>query len=179
MRQLAAIVVLIAGLLPAAQAAAQNAAMEDFYGQWKGSGISKSPHSLYFGITERDFDVVIRPKGPGFSVSWTTVLRQGGDPNNPDIRRNSASKDFVPSPNGRFFISPPLPDPMSGNDYTWARLDKKTLTVFILTIDENGLYDMQIYARTLLTPGMSLKFMRIRGDEPRRTVEGRLVKFAN
>ncbi len=179
MRQLAAIVVLIAGLLPAAPAWAQNVTIDNFYGQWKGSGISKSPHSLYFGITERDFDVVIQPKGPGFSITWTTVLRQGGDPNNPDVRRNSATKDFVPSPNGRFYISPPLPDPMSGQDYTWARLFRDTLTVFILTIDENGLYDMQIYERRLLTPGMSLKFMRIRGDEPRRTVEGRLVKFGN
>ena len=38
---------------------------------------------------------------------------------------------------------------------------------------------MQIYERTLTAPGMVLKFTRVRGSEPQRTVEGRLVKVAN
>ncbi|MCG8361613.1 MAG: hypothetical protein MI920_39150 [Kiloniellales bacterium] len=179
MRLLSAFVILVLAALPVSVQAAQDLAIEAFYGQWKGSGISKNPNSVYFGITERDFDVMIQAKGGGFSVTWTTVLRQGGDPNNPNVKRNTASKDFVPSGNGRFFVSPPLPDPLSGKDYAWARIEKSSLYVYILTIDEAGVYDMQVYERTLLAPGMSLKFTRIRGDEPQRTVEGRLVKFAD
>ena len=42
-----------------------------------------------------------------------------------------------------------------------------------------GVFNMQIYERTLTAPGMVLQFTRVRGSEPLRTVEGRLVKVAN
>ena len=172
-------IVLLLWLLPAAEVAAQNRTIDSFVGQWQGSGISKTSESLYFGETVRDFDVDIRRQGAGFAIKWTTVLRQGGDPDKPDVRRRSAEKSFQPSANGRYFVASSLPDPLSGQDYAWARLEGATLTVYILTVDEGGLFNMQIYERTLLAPGMVLKFTRVRGSEPTRTVEGRLVKVAN
>ena len=173
---LAGLIVFLAMLAPAA---AQDVKLAAFFGTWQGSGISKTDKSLYFGETLRDFDVEIRPEGSGFRLSWTTVLRQGGDPSNPDVRRRSAEKTFNASSNGRYFAAASLPDPLSGEDYTWARLEGRTLSVYILTIDESGLPDLQIYARSLEAPGMTLRFTRIRGDEPQRTVEGRLVKVSN
>ncbi len=178
MRQLAAILILALGLLPDAARAAQDQTIDAFFAHWKGMGISKNPDSVYFGVTERDFDVIVRPKGPGFTLTWTTVLRQGGDPNNPNVKRKTATRDFLPSSNGRFFISPPMPDPMSDQGYTWARIEGNTLYVYIFGVGPDGVPDMQVYARTLQAPGMSLKFTRVRGDKPGRTVEGRLVKHA-
>ena len=166
-------------LLPSADLAAQTSSIDAFVGQWQGSGISKTSESLYFGETVRDFDVEIRRQGAGFNVKWTTVLRQGGDPNNPDVRRNSAEKTFQPSSNGRYYVASSLPDPLSGQDFAWARIEGSTLSVYIMTIDEEGLFNMQIYERTLTAPGMVLRFTRVRGSEPTRTVEGRLVKVAN
>lgn len=170
---------LTAWLLAAGAASAQDATLQAFFGQWQGSGISKTDQSLYFGETVRDFDVEIRAEGQGFRVAWTTVLRQGGDPNNPDVRRRSAERGFSPSGNGRYFVASDSGNPLTGGDMAWARLEKRTLTIYIMTIAEDGLYDMQIYARTLEAPGMTLRFTRIRGDEPQRTVEGRLVKIKN
>ena len=166
-------------LLPSADLAAQTRSIDSFVGQWQGSGISKTSESLYFGETVRDFDVDIRRQGAGFTVKWTTVLRQGGDPDNPDVRRNSAEKAFRPSSNGRYYVASSLPDPLSGQDFAWARIADSTLTIYIMTIDEAGLFNMQIYERTLTAPGMVLKFTRVCGSEPQRTVEGRLVKVAN
>ena len=166
-------------LLPASDLAAQTRTIDSFVGKWQGSGISKTSESLYFGETVRDFDVEIRRAGAGFTILWTTVLRQGGDPDNPDVRRRSAEKTFRPSANGRYFVANSLPDPLSGQDYAWARLEDATLTVYIMTVGEDGLFNMQIYERTLLAPGMMLKFTRVRGSEPARTVEGRLIKIAN
>ena len=171
--------VVLLWLLPIPALAAQDRSIDSFVGQWQGSGISKTSESLYFGETVRDFDVVIRRQGAGFTIQWTTVLRQGGDPDNPDVRRRSAEKVFMPSGNGQYFVASSLPDPLSGQDYAWARIEGATLTVYILTVDESGLFNMQIYERTLTAPGMVLKFTRVRGSEPSRTVEGRLVKVAN
>ena len=176
---LAAGLVLAVCLLPTGAATAQDAALKAFFGQWQGSGVSKTDKSLYFGETVRDFDVEIRPVGQGFKVAWTTVLRQGGDPNNPDVRRRSAERSFQPSGNGRYYVASDSGNPLAGGDMAWARVEERTLTVYILTIAEDGLYDVQVYARTLQAPGMTLRFTRIRGDEPQRTVEGRLVKIKN
>ena len=89
--------VVLLWLLPLPALAAQDLKIDAFVGQWQGSGISKTSQSLYFGETVRDFDVEIRRQGAGFTVKWTTVLRQGGDPDNPDVRRRSAEKTFNPS----------------------------------------------------------------------------------
>ena len=89
-------IVLLWGAVPGAKAAEQLS-IEAFYGNFQGSGIARTDASDYFGLTLRDFDVTIRPEGSGISISWTTVLRQGGDPDNPDVRRKSNSLTFVPS----------------------------------------------------------------------------------
>ena len=63
MRHLAAILILALGLLPGAAQAAPDQTIDAFFAHWKGMGISKNPDSVYFGVTERDFDVIIRPSG--------------------------------------------------------------------------------------------------------------------
>ena len=173
------LVVFLALLCVSPAASAADAPIKAFFGNWQGSGISTTSESLYFAETVRDFDVTIKPAGQGFTVAWTTVLRQGGDPNNPDVRRNAAEKTFVPSANGRFYVANSLPDPMSGQDYAWARVQDRTLTVNIMTIQDDGNYTIQVYERTLKAPGMDLKFTKVRGGEPTRSVEGRLVKIGN
>ncbi|MBR46314.1 MAG: hypothetical protein CMM31_07520, partial [Rhodospirillaceae bacterium] len=57
----------------------------------------RSDASDYLGLTLRDFDVTVRPEGSGISIAWTTVLRQAGDPDNPDVRRKSNTLLFEPS----------------------------------------------------------------------------------
>jgi len=77
--------VILWGAAPGAKAAEQLS-IEAFYGNFQGSGIARTDASDYFGLTSRNFDVTIRPEGTGISIAWTTVLRQGGDPDNPDVR---------------------------------------------------------------------------------------------
>ena len=150
-----------------------------FFGQWVGSGIAHSQDSLYFGVTVRDLDVRIGPTSDGFSISWTTVLRQGGDPDNPDVRRRSTAIDFVSSARPRVFHAREAQEPLEGGSYIWARIKERTLTVYIFNIDDDGVYDMQSYARTLSGTGMDLNFTRIRDGEPMRSVNAKLVKAAN
>ena len=92
-------VYLVLGVLPARAA---DLPVSAFFGTWQGNGVAENADSLYFAMTTRDFDVVIEQAGNGFKITWTTVIRSGGDPNNPDVRRREASLTFEPS--GRFSV---------------------------------------------------------------------------
>ena len=49
-----------------------------FFGTYSGGGVAENEDSIYFAVTARDMDVVIRPAGAGFNVTWTSVIRRGG-----------------------------------------------------------------------------------------------------
>jgi hypothetical protein len=160
-------------------ASAQNLQPAAFYGHYVGGGIAESADSLYFGVTVRDMDVVVEPSDEGFFVAWTTVIRQGGDPSNPDVRRKSTEYEFVPTSQPDVHRGKTSSDPLDGGVYAWARFEGNTLNVYLLSIDEAGIYSMQSYARTLTGGGMELVFKRIRNGEATRVVKAKLVKVAD
>ncbi len=166
-------------LCSAGFAQAENLSPATFYGTFQGSGYAENRDSVYFGTTVRDLDVVIAPSGSGFSVTWTTVIRSGGNPNDPNVKRKAQTVSFSPTGETGVFRGTPSGDPLSGNPYIWARIEQHTLTVYIMTISSQGNYDMQSYARTLSGAGMDLVFTRIRDGEPVRSAKAKLVKIAN
>lgn len=166
-------------LAPLANAETKDASIKAFVGTYQGSGIANSKDSLYFGITMRDLDVVIRSSGQGgFRVQWTTVLRQGGTPENPKVRRKTSAITFAATTNPRRFMAVDRTDPLSEKGLSWARLKGNTLTVYVLVISAGGKYNLQSYARTISGSGMDLKFVRIKDGERSRAVRGKLVKIA-
>lgn len=156
-------------------AQAQTLPVDAFYGHYQGSGIAENEDSLYFGVTVRDLDVRIGPEADGFFVEWTSVIRGGGDPNNPDIRKRSARVAFSPSDRPNVFISKSATDPMD-EGLIWARILDQTLTVNVMQVTDNGSYVVQTYNRTLSGTGMNLNFVNTADGEPLRQVEARLVK---
>ena len=165
--------------LPVRGAAAQDpVSIAAFYGQWSGSGVSESNVSLYFRLTSRDIDVLIEPEGGGFVVSWTTVQRQRGDPDNPTPERKSSALQFLPTDRPNVWRGTGSSDPLLDERYAWARVLGQTLTVHTLVITADGGYEMQVYDRTLSPLGMNLEFSAFRNGESRRTAKGRLVKVA-
>lgn len=179
MRTITAILAAALWLGLAAQAPAQNLPLAAFYGHYAGGGIAESADSLYFGVTVRDMDVVVEPSAEGFFVAWTTVIRQGGDPANPEVRRKSTEYEFVPTGRPDLFRGKTTSDPLQGGVYAWARIERNTMSVYLLTIDEAGIYSMQSYDRTLTGGGMELVFKRIRDGEATRMVKAKLVKVAD
>ena len=105
------------------------------------------------------------------------MLRQGGDPNNPTIRRREATLVFTPTAKPTVFRAKEA-EPMSEGGYAWARVYNNTLGVYVVTIDANGVYELQRYQRSLSGGGMDLVFTRLRDGEVQRTVRGKLVKQA-
>ena len=159
--------------------AAQDLPLGAFFGSFKGGGVAENRDSIYFGVTVRDFDVTIQPEGQGFKVDWATIIRSGGDPNNPKVKRKAQSATFLATDKPGVYRATDLADPLLGGKYAWARIAKQTLYVYALLIDHEGRYDMQIYERTIRPSGMDFIFQRVRDGEPVRTVKGKLIKYAN
>jgi hypothetical protein len=67
-------------------------------------------------------------------------------------------------------------DPLVGDPYMWARLDKDKLWRYALFVTENGGYEMQTYEYTLVPGGLNLRYSRVRDGEVLRTVTGKLKK---
>ncbi len=174
----ALVLVLLSSAIPGARAGEQLS-IEAFYGNFQGSGIARTDASDYFGLTARDFDVTVRPEGAGIEISWTTVLRQGGDPDNPNVRRKSSTMVFVPSDSPGVYRAAESGDALAGQPLAWAYVKGYTLTVHSLVVLDSGDYVMQTYNRTLSDMGMTLEFISIENGETARRVEGRLTKRAN
>jgi len=170
-----AFVGLIAALPARAQQSLSPAA---FYGTWTGSGVAENRDSIYFAVTQRDLDVIIKPAGDGFTVTWTTVIRKGGDPARPNVRQRQQTLTFRKPGKDRVWHAAESGDPILGQTLSWARIEKQTLTVYQMSVLPTGVYEIEQYDRTLTGTGMDLKFSLRRDKEPVRTVNAKLVKTA-
>lgn len=170
---------MLAGVLLATPAAAKDIALAAFFGVWEGNAVSESDISLYFRLSSRDINVEVRPAGDGFAITWKTVQRQKGDPNDPTEELKAATKTYMPVRAG-VWAAEGNADPLSsGAPYSWAYIRDNTLVIQSMAIRPDGSHEMQIYERTLTGTGMELKFTRLQDGEPVRSASGRLIKMAN
>ena len=164
--------------LAGTSAKAADLSITAFFGAFQGSGVAENADSLYFGTTARDLDIVIGADNTGgaFFVRWTTIVRGGGDPNNPNTRRRTQNIVFNNTDQFGVFRGDGSGDLLTGKPYIWAQITDQTLTVYIMTIDKSGRYSMQSYARTLNAFGMDLVFRRLRDGDLVREVSAKLTK---
>jgi len=167
----------MAGMGPAG--AAPSASIDAFYGNYEGRSISADGE----GLSKRDLGVEISPLDRGFRLTWTTVKHRAGGSD----QRKSYTIDFRATRRDGVYASEmrtskfgsrvPL-DPMKGEPFVWVRLHGQTLTVYALHIDDNGVYEMKVYDRTLTDAGLDLKFNRYRDGVKLRSITGTLVRTA-
>ena len=158
---------------------ARNLGIAAFEGAWQGNAVSESAISSNFRLTSRDIDIIVRGANDGgFSITWNTVQRQKGDPNNPREELKSTSMQFSPvrhnvwrNTNNNDPVSLPTP-------YAWAFIKDRTLEIVTVQIYKDGNHETQIYRRTLSGTGMTLEFSRTLNGKPGRSASGRLVKVA-
>lgn len=151
-----------------------------FFGHFKGSGISENADSIYFAVSVRDLDVVIAPvHGGGFSIDWTTVTREGGDPDNPKVKRKETAVTFRPTGRPGVYRAKDEGDPIEGAPVWWSRIDGTSLYTYMMMIEADGSWQVQKYVRTVSGSGMALTFERIVDGDQARQVKARLVKVNN
>lgn len=162
-------------LMAATPAAAQDATIDAFFGQYIGTGAEAEPKDGDVRVSERDFDVEIARDRDGFAVTWTTISRTG-TADAPKIKRRTNKVSFFPSSRAGVYAASPQGDALAGEPLSWARLEGRTLKVYSITLNEAGEYEIQQYDRTLAEGGLTLEFKRIREGEVVRVVRGRLIK---
>lgn len=163
-------------LVAPAGASAKDLTIEAFYGKFSGGGVAENADSIYFAVTSRDFDVEIQPQGRGFKIDWTSIIRRGGDPRNPKVKRRQSTKTLLPTDAPGVFHGSESGDPLKGKELCWARIRGNTLSVFLMTVGKNGSSELQQYDRTLSGTGMKLMFQSWRDGDRLRAVSGRLIK---
>ena len=165
---------LFAAVLAPTRGGAEGAAsIKDFFGTFKGQGISKNRDSDDFSRTMREIDTVIEASGEaGFTVTWTTVILdvEGG-------RRFSNTLTFVPAGKANVYKSEDAGDPVAKGQYAWARINGRTLTVNVLEVGEEGQGRWQVYDRRLTGDGMELTFRRLDSSGALRIVSGKLKRI--
>ncbi len=151
-----------------------------FFGHFKGSGISENADSIYFAVSVRDLDVNISPvDGDGFTIEWTTVTREGGDPENPKVKKKGTAVTFHPTDRPGVYRAKDEGDPIDGAPVWWSRIDENSLYTYMMMIEPDGSWQVQKYVRTVSGSGMALTFERIVDGEQARQVKARLVKIDN
>ncbi len=154
--------------------------IEKFFGHFEGSGISENADSIYFAVSVRDLNIKISPAANGgFTLDWTTVTREKGDPNNPKVKRKQAALTFYPSGKPGVYKSDNPGDPIDGAPIWWSRVDEDSLYTYRMQIMEDGAWRVQKYIRTVSGAGMSLIFESIEDGAQVRQVKARLVKVGN
>jgi hypothetical protein len=178
-------ILLAASLVLASPAvAADQASIRDFAGDWRGVEVTKNDQAL--AATPQDLDLRLSPESDGFRLSWIRFSRapDGG------LEREKAEASFAPTDRpgvfafrpgptsllDRLFGDPATANPIDGKTLLWARLDGATLTVYSLSIDDHGRFDLNRYARTLADHQMSLQYTRRSENDVILTLEGRLEK---
>lgn len=174
-----AVFIVAAGLSsgPAALGQSSNAALAPFFGTFVGQGVaaeSQTPAGVALQV--RDLDVIIRPTGNGFVLTWATVIsHQRAD--GPDLQRRLSTYVFEPARRGpNWFEATASGDPLDGSPLIWAHVDGDTLDVTVLTVFDDGHSDLQIYSRRVVGSRMELIYSRSHENERVAAVRGWLVR---
>ncbi|MDX1576402.1 MAG: hypothetical protein R3285_09425 [Kiloniellales bacterium] len=180
LRCLAALALLLAAGRAGAQEVNDALGLDAFFGHWRGTAIGQRADEPTTGYGVRDLDVRISETTDGFEIAWTTVIQAAGvaaEDAEPKRRRTSAR--FVQT-GPAVWQGESTDGPGVGLSRSWARLEGRSLTVYVLEIDEAGLYDLSRYARTISPAGvMDLKFTRTRDGAALRRVTGSLLPAAD
>ncbi len=174
------ILAVLVTLLAAAGAGAQDALpLEAFFGRWDGSAIGKRVEETTIGYGMRDLDVRISGTAEGFEITWVTVIQAPGAGADAEAQRRSTTTRFVrASPST--WDAEGADGPGAGRSHSWARLEGRSLNVYVLEIDGRGIYQVSRYERTISPAGvMDLRFTRIRDGTTVRRVTGSLLPAAD
>lgn len=174
-RSLAVILILLGIAIDAPWAVAQDASLSEFFGRWQGTGISEQvTEAGDFAYAARDLDIDITPSGDAFAISWTTDVRgEGGS-----LVRKEGNLEFRTVRPGVFESTEETAEGLR-HAHTWARMSGASLIVYVLEIDEAGVYELSQYVRTITSVGqMQLGYTRQRDGRPVRTVTAMLSRIA-
>lgn len=174
---LASFLFLATALATSAVAAPTPFDIHPYFGEWRGVATALSETDEDFPQTKRDIAVTMSPTNlGGFTMSWSTLQRQKGDPKAPLEVLKSTTVEFVPSVQENQWRAKAEADPYTGGIIYFARLDARGLTITSFTIAKDGKPEYQTYRRTVAGNTMRLEFSNVKDGKFVRTVKGQLTR---
>jgi len=166
-----------AGLTLAAGAVSAET-IKDFAGRYVGSAITrvKQP-ARYNSVRDRDLDVTIKTSTDGgFELTWTTVFRYRWLKNKKRKQRTT-TVTFDPAGRPGLWRAAGSGEPLQGKLMIWARLEGKSLYVYVVAASDGGGLVTATYKRTLSRDGLWLEFFSVRNGQRVRHVTGSLRRM--
>ena len=151
--------------------------LEAFFGTYVGNGVAKQ-RLPKVAVTQRELNITIEPTQDGFAIAWTTVLHKGSDPKHERVVRRDNRLAFVSSGRANLWRVAKEGDPISGETYAWARIEGDSLITYVTWIDDEGMFDVDRYARQITPAGMKVSFRLTREGTEVLSVEADLEKVA-
>jgi hypothetical protein len=178
--------VLIGVVLAASPTSGQETLPESFHGDWQGKELTVAEGSADLDVTAKDLSVRIEPDDSGFRMSWTALSRNRADG---ALARDPLEARFEPGERPGVFVfdseesslllglfgDPSTSNPLEGEPLLWARLNGKTLSVYGLTVNADGGFDLYQHVRTLRDAGMTARYTH-RTEHEAIILEGLLVR---
>ena len=156
--------------------------IDSFVGRWTGDAIETSGQP----ISSDMFTIEVAEQDGGFELSWSDLEQSGQGSSSKKLvkaRFVSTSRENVfeyePETGSfldRMFAPPETGNPLEGETLLWARIEADMLSVYSLTIDDNGGFDLDHYRWTKTEAGLDLRYRgqtESLGEEI--VIEGQLV----
>ena len=94
----------------------------------------------------------------------------------PNTRLKTTKRTFQPTAKPGVWKAVESKNPVTDGELCWARLKENTLSVYLMVVRDDGVYEIQKFDRSLRPTGTAMHFTRTRVAEKVRQVKGRLVK---
>lgn len=157
--------------------AAAETALAPFAGQWVGKATVETQGPTDFPTSVRDVGVTVtESEAGGFTLEWSTVKRESGDPDRPDETASDNEVRFAATGEGLWAATGG--DPAKGVPLWFARLDGASLIVVGFALTQNGKAELQTYIRTIDGDTMGLVYTRVLDGAVMRRASGALTRFA-
>lgn len=160
--------------LPGSVNGAQDA-LSEFAGRY--AGVSVAETTLRATPTPSDVHLEVRPRDEGFVLRWQSLTElDSGIKHHYEVVFEKTRRPGIYVAGMRcdvFGHSRPL-DPALGEPYVWAHLAEDRLTLYAMSIANDGSHDLSLYRYRRDGAGMSLEFRRMRDDRPAEWVNAQL-----
>jgi hypothetical protein len=165
---------------------AAEAAIENFFGEWRGMEVSVDDAEDAPKLSPSDLDMAISEEDGGFRIR---ALALGREPDGTLVAR-PIDAAFAPTETpgvfafdpgtgsllSSLFADPAVGNPLKGDTLLWARLQDDTLHVYSLAIDPGGGFALEHSTGQLTADGMATRYELRSQNDRIVTVEGRLER---
>jgi hypothetical protein len=170
LRNFAAAIALSLAALSGANAADAN--LQDFFGEWVGSGKAQEGSQT---TQDRDSTVLIERSADGFKITWNTMRTQLDDQSSSVMKSTTIKFKGTASP--KLFHATDNGDPLKGGRLAWAALSGQTLQIRLFAVESDGAWTVQAFDRVLSSPTtMNVDFKRTTNGQIARQVQLKLTK---